>query len=89
MTVGAVLATIAGDVGEGLSARLWAGIRVLAARPLRHGLNPHAADSGSGFAQLTALEQALADQQAAACAEWPRYAAKRQQGSMVRGCLGR
>ncbi len=65
MTIGAVLAAIAGGAGGGLGGQLWAGVRALAARPFGHRTGPQAADTESGSAQLAALEQAPADQQRA------------------------
>jgi len=61
VTIGAVLAAIAGGVGGALGAEAWTGICALVRRPFRHGTAP----MPSGEAELAALEQDPADQRRA------------------------
>jgi hypothetical protein len=67
VTIGAVLAAIAGGAGGTLGSQVWSGVSALVRRPFRHA---HAAgDSAvplpSGSAELAALEQAPADERRA------------------------
>jgi hypothetical protein len=67
VTIGAVLAAIAGGAGGALGGQLWAGLSALVRRPFRRAHVP--ADSTvalpSGEAELAALGQAPADEQRA------------------------
>jgi len=72
VTIGAVLAAIAGGAGGALGSQLWAGISALVRRPFRyaHATGEAEAALSSGSAELIALEQAPADgQRAMALAE--------------------
>jgi hypothetical protein len=72
VTLGAVLAAIAGGAGGALGSQLWAGVSGLVRRPFRRG---HATEEATaalpnGSAEMVALEQAPADgQRAEALAE--------------------
>src|SRR5580700_9995150 len=61
VTIGAVLAAIAGGAGGALGAQVWAGVSALVRRPFRH----HKVTVPSGAGELAALEQAPGDQQRA------------------------
>jgi hypothetical protein len=61
VTIGAVLAAVAGGAGGALGAQVWAGACALVRRPFRH----YQAAVPSGGAELAALEQAPADQRRA------------------------
>jgi hypothetical protein len=65
VAIGAVLAAIAGGVGEGLGDQLWTGICALVRRPSGHRPGTHPGMVANGSAELAALEQAPADQQRA------------------------
>jgi hypothetical protein len=67
VTIGAVLAAIAGGAGGALGSQLWAGLGALVRRPFRHG---HSATDNqvalpTGQAELAALEQVPADERRA------------------------
>ena len=65
ISVGAVLAAIAGGAGGAVGSQLWAGVSALVRRPFRHA--QQAADNAtaqSGVVELAALEQAPGDQSA-------------------------
>ena len=67
VTIGAVLAAVAGGAGGALGGQVWAGVSALVRRPFRRA---HAAEDGtavvpSGAAELAALEQAPADERRA------------------------
>jgi len=64
VTIGAVLAAVAGGVGGALGAQAWAGISALVRRPFRRD-RPGGAGVAvpSGEAELAALQQAPDDQQ--------------------------
>jgi hypothetical protein len=61
VTIGAVLAAVAGGAGGALGAQVWAEVSALVRRPLGHGK----AAVPSGEAELAALEQAPASQERA------------------------
>jgi hypothetical protein len=61
VTIGAVLAAIAGGVAEGLGGQLWAGVCALVRRPLGRRSEPQPAAVTDGSAQLAALEQVPGD----------------------------
>jgi hypothetical protein len=61
VTIGAVIAAVAGGAGGALGAQVWAEISALVRRPFRH----HQAAVPDGTAELTALEQAPGDQRRA------------------------
>jgi hypothetical protein len=67
VTIGAVLAAIAGGAGGALGSQLWAGLSALVRRPFRraHATGEATAAVPSGSAELVALEQAPADEQRA------------------------
>lgn len=67
VTIGTVLAAIAGGAGGALGSQLWKGLSALVRRPLRHAHVAGEATAAlpSGSAELAALEQAPADQQRA------------------------
>ena len=67
VTIGAVLAAIAGGAGGALGSQLWAGVSALVRRPFRraHVSGEATAALPSGSAELAALEQAPADEQRA------------------------
>jgi hypothetical protein len=58
VTIGAVLAAVAGGAGGALGAQVWAGVSALVRRPFGHGKS----SVPGGAAELAALEQAPADQ---------------------------
>ena len=67
LTIGAVLAAVAGGVGGSLGSQVWAAVSALVRRPFRR--DPTAVDPtsalSSGDAELAALEQAPSDKQRA------------------------
>jgi hypothetical protein len=66
VTIGAVLAAVAGGAGGALGAQAWATVSALVRRPFHH--HPDARDSTApvtGAAELAALEDNPADQQRA------------------------
>jgi hypothetical protein len=67
VTIGAVLAAIAGGAGGALGSQLWAGVSGLVRRPFRraHASREAAAALPSGSAELVALQQAPCDEQRA------------------------
>jgi hypothetical protein len=67
VTIGAVLAAIAGGAGGALGTQLWSGISALVRRPFRHAhaVGEATAALPSGSAELVALEQAPGDEQRA------------------------
>ena len=67
VTIGAVLAAIAGGAGGALGSQLWAGLSALVRRPFRraHASGDSAAALPSGSAELAALEQSPSDQRRA------------------------
>ena len=67
VTVGAVLAAIAGGAGGALGTQLWAGVSALVRRPFHraHPAGEATAALPSGSAELVALEQAPADERRA------------------------
>jgi len=65
VAIGAVLAAIAGGVGDGLGEQLWAGVCALVRRPFHHRRSQQPGAAADGSAQLTALERAPGDQQRA------------------------
>jgi hypothetical protein len=67
VTIGAVLAAVAGGAGGALGAQVWAGVSALVRRPFRR-VQPAgdaAAPVPSGETELAALKQAPADQRRA------------------------
>ena len=67
VTIGAVLAAIAGGAGGALGGQVWAGVSALVRRPFRrvHAGGEITAQLPSGLAELAALEQAPADERRA------------------------
>jgi hypothetical protein len=67
VTIGAVLAAIAGGAGGALGGQLWAGVSALVRRPFRrgHASGEAMATMPSGSTELVALEQAPGDEQRA------------------------
>ena len=67
VTIGAVLAAIAGGAGGALGSQLWTGLSALVRRPFRraHATGGSTAALPSGSAELVAPEQAPADEQRA------------------------
>jgi hypothetical protein len=68
VTIGAVLAAIAGGAGGALGGQLWRGISALVRRPFRsaHSAGDPPVALSSGVAELAALEQAPTDERRAA-----------------------
>jgi hypothetical protein len=67
VTIGAVLATIAGGAGGALGGQLWTGLSALVRRPFRraHSASDTLAALPSGEGELAALKQAPADERRA------------------------
>ena len=67
VTIGAVLAAIAGGAGGALGGQLWAGLSALVRRPFRRAHAPTGSTAAlpGGEAELAALEQAPADERRA------------------------
>jgi hypothetical protein len=67
VTIGAVLAAIAGGAGGALGGQLWAGVSALVRRPFRraHAAEEATAALSNGSAELVALEQVPTDVQRA------------------------
>lgn len=67
VTIGAVLAAIAGGAGGAVGSQLWAGVSALVSRPFRrpHAAGDTAAAVPSGAAELAALEHGPADERRA------------------------
>lgn len=67
VTIGAVLAAVAGGAGGALGSQVWARLSALVCRPYRraHASGESTAGVPSGLAELAALEQSPADEQRA------------------------
>jgi hypothetical protein len=67
VTIGAVLAAVAGGAGGALGSQVWGGLSALVHRPFRHShaTGDSTASVPSGSAELAALEQAPDDQRRA------------------------
>ena len=67
VTIGAVLASIAGGAGGALGGQLWAGLSALVRRPFRRAHAPAGSTAAlpGGEAELAALEQSPADERRA------------------------